>query len=107
VDAPPVSFGQWVLILAACTAATLVTPYHLHLYRALIEIIVQGGPFRYVSELTAPGFRALEDWFTLAATLGAVFALGWWRATRPFPLLLLAAGTFFSFPFARIETPGL
>jgi hypothetical protein len=93
--------SQWLLILAVCAVATLVTPYHLSLYRTIFEIIRQPGPFRYVSEFAALGFRSPVDWFVLAATFGAAFSLGWWRQTQPFPLLLLAVGAFFSFRASR------
>jgi hypothetical protein len=95
------SFSRLLWVMAACAIATLATPYHLHLYRAILEVSSQAGPFRYVSELAALGFRSLEDWFILAAALGAAFSLGWGQQVRPFPLLLLAAGAFLSFRALR------
>jgi hypothetical protein len=100
-NAHTIPCSQWLLILAACAAATLATPYHLSLYGTIFELIRQAGPFRYVNELVALRFRSPADWFVLAATLGAAFSLGWWRQTQPFPLLLLAAGAFLSFRASR------
>jgi hypothetical protein len=100
-NAPTILCRQWLFILAACAVATLATPYHFSLYGTVFELIRQTGPFRYVSEFVALGFRSLADWFALAATLGAAFSLGRWRQTRPFPLLLLAAGAFLSFRASR------
>ena len=100
-NAHTIPCSQWLFILAACAVATLATPYHFSLYGTIFELIRQTGPFRYVSEFVALGFRSLADWFVLAATLGAAFSLGWWRQTQPFPLLLLAAGAFLSFRASR------
>jgi len=94
-------FNRMLLITAVCIVATLATPYHFFLFRAIIELITQTGAFQYISELTAPSFRVLPDWFVLALTLSAVFSLGWRRETRPFPLLLLATGTFLAFRARR------
>jgi hypothetical protein len=93
--------SQWLIILAACAVATLATPYRVSLYGTIFELIRQTGPFQYVSEFVALGFRSLADWCVLAATLGAAFSLGWWRQTQPFPLLLLAAGAFLSYRARR------
>lgn len=100
-DAKGLLLWRLLLVTAACTVATLATPYHLSLYQPLIELITQTGAFQYISELNAPGFRVLPDWFVLAVTLAAVFSLGWHREVRPFPLLLLAAGTFLAFRARR------
>lgn len=97
--APPVS--RMLCVATACAIATLATPYHLHLYGTIIDLIAQTGPLEYISEMQALGFRVPWDWCVLAVVLGAVFALGWQRALRPFPLLLLAAGCFLSFRARR------
>jgi hypothetical protein len=100
-NAPTIPCSQWLLILAACTVATLATPYHVSLYGTIFELIRQTGPFRYVNELVALRFRSPADWCVLAATLGAAFSLGWQRQLQPFPLLLFAAGAFLSFRSSR------
>ncbi len=100
-DTRTIPFGRLLFITAACAVATLATPYHLHLYGAILEIIRQTGPFQYINEFASLGFRSPSDWFVLAATLGAAFLLGWRREVRPFPLLLLAAGCFLSFRARR------
>jgi hypothetical protein len=100
-DARTTPFGRLSIVTASCAVATLATPYHLHLYRTILELIGQTGPFQYVNELLALSFRSPWSWFVLAATLGAAFSLGWRREVRPFPLLLLAAGAFLSFRARR------
>ena len=97
----PLPVGYLLGIVAACCVATLATPYHLLLYQTLVGLILQTGQFRDIVEMQSLGFRDPWDWFVLAATLGAVFALGWRKNIRPFPLLLLAAGAFFSFRARR------
>ncbi len=99
-DARTIS-SRLLIVTASCAVATLVTPYHLYLYRTILDIIWQTGQFQYVSELLAPSFRSPWDWLVLAATLGAAFSLGWRREVRPFPLLLLVAGAFLSFRARR------
>ena len=100
-DVKTVPFGRLLLVTTACAVATLVTPYHLHLYRTLIEISRQTGQFQYISELASLPFRGPSDWFVLVVTLGATFSLGWRREIQPFPLFLLAAGAFLSFRARR------
>jgi len=100
-DARTIPSGRLLIVTALCAAATLATPYHLHLYQTILELIRQTGQFQYVTELLALSFRSPWSWFVLAATLGAAFSLGWRREVRPFPLLLLAAGAFLSFRASR------
>lgn len=96
-----VSFASLLLILTSCVAATLLTPYHVHLYPTLLGLMQQTGPFYYIVEMQALPFRTPQDWFALALPLGAAFSLGWTRQLRPFPLLLLATGIFLSFRSRR------
>jgi hypothetical protein len=99
----PSSLGAvpFVVTLAASAVATLLTPYHVQLYRAVVDHVTQTGTFDLVSELQALGFRGLSDWLVLSLLLGAVIAVA--RAPRvpPFFVLLLTAATFVSFRAAR------
>jgi len=100
-DERTIPSGRLLIVTTSCAVATLATPYHLHVYRTILEYITQTGHFEYILELLALSFRSPWDWFVLAATLGAAFSLGWQREVRPFPLLLLAAGAFLSFRARR------
>ncbi len=99
--AQSVSFCSLVLVLTACVAATLLTPYHIHLYQTLLDLVQQTGQFRDITELQSLSFRTPWDWCVLAVALGATFSLGWSRALRPIPLLVLATGIFLSFRARR------
>ena len=99
---PSLSFSSLALIITACVAATLVTPYHVHLYQTIIDFIPQTGQFlNNIMEMQALTFRGPWDWCVLMLTLGAAFSLGWTRELRPFPLLLLATGIYLSFRTRR------
>jgi hypothetical protein len=100
-DARTIPPRRLLIVTASCAVATFATPYHLHLYQTILDLIRQTGQFQYISELLALSFRSPWSWFVLAATLGAAFSLGWRREVRPFPLLLLAAGAFLSFRARR------
>jgi hypothetical protein len=90
----------WLTFLA-CVAAIFVTPYHVGIYRPLLDHITQVGTFDLIMELQAPNFRFPTDWMMLALTLGAVFVLGRQRTLAVFPTLVLAAGVMVSFRAAR------
>jgi len=96
-----ISTGRMATIMVACVVATLINPYHVGIYEVIYELVSQPGPYLFVSELKAPGFRHLSDWVALFLTLGATFALGWRKQIKPFPLLLLLAGAFVFFRAGR------
>ena len=98
---PNISFGRVSLLLLACLAATLITPYHFRLYTPILEYIGETGAFQVVMELLPLSFRALTDWLVIGLTIVAAFALGWQRAWLPFPTLLLLMGTFLAFRARR------
>jgi hypothetical protein len=85
----------------ACCGAALATPYHFYLYQTIIELVMQSGPFEFVSELRALSFRTPWHWFVLGAALGAAFSLGRAREIQTFPLLLFVTGALLSFRAAR------
>ncbi len=90
----------WI-ITAACIIATLATPYHVHLYGAILDTLRQTGIYKYVSELQALSFRTLPDWAVLALTVMAAFMLGRGGERKAFPWLLFVAGLFVSFRSSR------
>jgi hypothetical protein len=101
VERSPISATRLFLVLALCTAATLIGPYHVHLYRVVFEYITQSGVFNAINELVAMQFRDPADWVVLALTLAAMFALGRQRPLQLFPLLVLLAGAAVAFRARR------
>jgi hypothetical protein len=100
--ATPWTRRWWLLVLlsAACALATLVNPYHLHLYGVIVEYATQPGPFRFVNELRALEFREICDWVMLGLTGAACFFLGR-RRFSAFEVILLAATAVFAFRARR------
>ncbi|HEU4344385.1 MAG TPA: hypothetical protein VFU31_22725 [Candidatus Binatia bacterium] len=97
-----IPFGRLLTLTILSAAATLLTPYHIHLYYGPIrEYAVQTSVFQNIQEFHPMFFRSPEDWLVLALALGATFILGWRRETRLFPYLLLATGTFLAFRARR------
>ncbi|HTU21419.1 MAG TPA: hypothetical protein VMG10_25505 [Gemmataceae bacterium] len=88
-------------LTALCLAATLVNPYHVQLYRVVMEYATQSGPFRCVNELRAMEFRETPDWVVLLLGAAAVFALGRRRRVSIFEVLLLASAAVFAFRSRR------
>lgn len=99
--AKPIPFSRLLQVLIACVVATLVTPYHVHVYPTLFDYIQQTGFFQVITEMQPLPFRESYSWFVLLLALGAAFSLGWQRDVRPFPLLSLVAGAFLSFRARR------
>ena len=91
-----------ILIVLACTAATLLTPYHYLIYKQVFDyMFVQTAAFDYIAELHPMFFRAPQDWIVLLLALSAAFALGWARGLRPYPLLLLLMAALLAFRARR------
>jgi hypothetical protein len=97
------SRGWWKLVAltAACTAATLINPYHVRLYGVIAEYATQPLAFELVTEHRAMEFRGPVDWAVLAIAGWAAFALG--RRTRlgAFEVLVLVSAAYFSFHTRR------
>ncbi|MDD1625125.1 MAG: hypothetical protein LUO94_10245, partial [Methylococcaceae bacterium] len=89
------------LIALACFAATLATPYHIHLYGTVVDIIRQTGPYNWGQELQAMSFRDYTNWAVLGLTVWAAHLLGQKAEARPFPVLMLVTGMFLSFRSLR------
>jgi hypothetical protein len=100
-SATPIPAAPLLRVLAVCILATLVTPYHLHLYSTLNGLMQQTGQFRDIQEMQPLPFRDLASWTVLLTALTAAFSLGWQRNVQPFPLLAVIAGAFLSFRALR------
>jgi hypothetical protein len=80
----------WMLLVAVLSAAaTLVNPYHYHLYEVALQLVGQSRLWNLIDELAAMRFRSIENWVVLAVTVAAAFALGWRRRQIPLLLILL------------------
>jgi hypothetical protein len=82
-----VSFAWMLSVFALCVGATLVNPYHYHLYEVAWQLVGQSRLWNLIQELGAMPFRSIENWLVLAVTVGAAFALG--CRGRRIPLLLV------------------
>jgi hypothetical protein len=93
---PPVALTTLLVVDAACVVATLMTPYHVQLYRLLFDLARQTGVYSLINELRAAQFVALHDWAVLGLAIGAAFMLR--RRDQPrFLTLLLMIGVWVSF----------
>ncbi|MCS6851840.1 MAG: hypothetical protein NZ700_11805 [Gemmataceae bacterium] len=89
--------GGWLLgrllgLTAACSLATLATPYHYQLYGVVLEYATQRGAYQWVEELRAPRPTTMlwGEWLgVVLASWGVVAVL---RRRSLFAGLLLAAG---------------
>ena len=90
-----------LLVFTASTAATLVNPYHYHLYEVALKLVGQSGLWNVIQELRAMPFRSVADWTVLGVVVAAVFALGWRRRARLLLVLLLGVGVYLSFRSRR------
>jgi len=101
IDAPPAPRGIFI-IAAACAVATLLTPYHVLLYRQIFDYMGgQTGIFQNITELHPMFFRSPGDWLVLFLALSAAFALGWRQKWTPYPILLLIMAAFWAFRARR------
>ncbi|HJT78836.1 MAG TPA: hypothetical protein VJ739_16650, partial [Gemmataceae bacterium] len=83
----------WTLVgvTAACTAATLLTPYHVHVYEVVCQYATQKVAPREIAECQALAFRDAWDWAALAVGAAGAFALGRRARLSAFDVLLLAS----------------
>jgi hypothetical protein len=92
---------QLIGLTAACFLATFATPYHVQLYRVIIEYATQPGPYHFISELKALEFRQIPDWVMLAFAGCAAYTLGRRAHQGYFDLVLLALTAFLAFRMRR------
>jgi hypothetical protein len=90
-----------IVIGAASGIATVITPYHIHLHRSVLDVMRQTGVLDWVVEHRAMEFRTLDNWIVLVVGLVAVFVLGRQHSVQVFPTLLLLFGAFAAFRARR------
>lgn len=79
--------ARWLLLVfLLCCGATLLNPYHVHLYAAAVQLLSQTELWNGISETQAMPFRSLADWVVLAVALAGAAAIA---ARRPLRLLLV------------------
>jgi hypothetical protein len=101
IASPPLSPKLLISVTAVSFLAALVSPYHVWIFRPIVEYVVQTGAFQNINEFHPMFFRSPDHWIVLGLTLAAVFALGWQRKWAPFPMLLLLLGVFLGFRARR------
>lgn len=79
---------NWAL-LGVCTAATLVNPYGVGVWRLVWTFLHQPKLYDLIIEMQAPTFREAIDYIALFMVIAAGFAMGWSRRARPAWILLL------------------
>jgi hypothetical protein len=95
------AWWRLVILTAVCTVATLLNPYHVRLYQAVIELPTQAGVYQLISELLPLSFRFPQDWAILLLFAAAVFTLGRRQRLSAFEVLLLAGSAYLSFRARR------
>jgi hypothetical protein len=88
-------------VFLLCVLATIINPYHVHLYSIIWDTFKLAGLYDVISELRAMEFRSLTDWFVLVLSVGAAFALGRARRRTPLWILLLLLSVVVSFRSRR------
>src|SRR5262249_16327903 len=95
------AWWKLVTLSGACLIATLVNPYHVHVYAVILEYGTQSTAYQLIEELQALEFRTLSACTVLARAGAAAFALGKRPQLSAFDVLLLGATTYFSFHSKR------
>lgn len=88
-------------LVGVCFLVTLINPYSVGLYGALLEIIGQTGVYELVSEMRAMDFRGAADWTVLALTVGAAYVLGKNTRKDPFLVVVFVVGLFVAYRSRR------
>ncbi|HZU99101.1 MAG TPA: hypothetical protein VFF73_20510 [Planctomycetota bacterium] len=99
-ERPPLS-RRLLAVTAASIVATLVSPYHVHVYNVVHEYATQTLTFQLITELAAMPFRIPSDWCVLALTVGAALAMGWRHERRPARYVVFAVATYCAFRAMR------
>jgi hypothetical protein len=90
----------WLTLLGALLG-TCVGPYHVRVWGTVLEYATAKSAYAVIAELTPPSFQVTRDWFVLAASLLAVFALGWRRTRGAFFHVILAGAIYGAFHSRR------
>lgn len=91
---PVMSWGsrqcnQLVGLTSLCALATLLTPYHVHLYSIVVELAAQTGMWEYIQEMQALPFRSIGDWAMLGLFSLVLVQLGRQTSWSSFEVMLL------------------
>lgn len=92
--------GRWmkmVGLMTLCGLATLVNPYHVHVYSVVFDYASQAGFRDVISEMQAPTFRFLADWAMLVLFSYSLIMLGRRSSWSYFDVLLLGTAAYFAF----------
>ena len=100
-DSRRMPVGWMLSLFTLCGAATLINPYHYHLYEVAFQLVGQSGLWNVIQELRAMPFRSCAHWTVLAVTVAAAFALGRRRQVRLLLVLLFATAVYLSFRSQR------
>ena len=88
-------------VTLACILATLLNPYHFHIYGVVIDFALTTGLNNVIVELLPLSFRSVADWSLLVLVLLATFHLGRQHQFSSFDVGLLVASAYFSFHSRR------
>jgi hypothetical protein len=92
--------AEWLVLILACAAATLVNPYHLRQYQVIWEYATQTKALLVVSELATPDFTAWWNWALVVLLVWAAITCAVNRLPM-FETALLVTGAVFSLRMQR------
>jgi hypothetical protein len=94
--------GHWLwLLLALCTAATMLNPYGWRLYSVVWQYSTQSAALGLIQEMLPIQFRNFSDWVPVALACAAIYTLARLKHTYPVFALLLVVSCWFGFRSAR------
>jgi len=100
-DSRRIPFAWMLFVFFLCVGATLVNPYHVHLYFVAAQLLDQIELWNLIQEVGAMSFRSPSNWIVLAVTVAAAFSLGWRRRARLLLVLLFAMAVYLGFRSQR------
>lgn len=89
------------LLFAACTLATLISPYGYHLYSVVLTYSKARYSYEMILELQPMSFRFAIHFVELALAAGGFIALGWRKELDLFKLALIIFASVVGFRTAR------
>ena len=99
--APTLPAGKLIVLLAACTIATLIGPNFYHPYEAVYAYGKSKFAYSIIIELQALSFRGASHYIELMLTAAAFFAVGWQKKLDAFKLALLAVASVIAYRTMR------
>jgi hypothetical protein len=95
---------SWMLVVfLLCCGATLLNPYHIHVYTTAAQLFCEADLRDVISEVQSIPFRSVADWIVLAAALGGAAAIAARRPVRLLLVLIFPLALYFSFRSRRDE----